>query len=178
MPPQRKPEWASTRFWEYVLKEQFFTGWDWTIASQQPPTNEASDLRRVDLRIERWANNKWNTILLFKAKKQECTQTKIDNLESQAYDACLAHLLYTGRSEMYAVTSIGTSARLWYATMKDNYLLPVVPQQYSTGSSLSIGDARKLAIFRGESYNVFPSLDKTRSKDAIYIAASCLEYAS
>ncbi|KAI9730330.1 MAG: hypothetical protein M1818_008233 [Claussenomyces sp. TS43310] len=124
---QTKPEWATTLFWEYVLKEQFFSGRDWTISSQQPPTNEASDLRRVDLRIQRWNNKRWNTILFFEAKKQNCSQAEIDTLEGQAYEACVSHMRYTGREEMYAVTAIGTSARLWVAVLEAPYLMPFVP---------------------------------------------------
>jgi hypothetical protein len=110
-----------------VLKDQFFNTRDWALSSQQPPTDEASDLRRVELRIERWINHQWQTILFFEAKKQKCSQTEIDELEFQAYNACIAHLAYTRRDQMYAMTVIGTSARLWYITKRDDYLLPFVP---------------------------------------------------
>ncbi|ELR06923.1 hypothetical protein GMDG_02293 [Pseudogymnoascus destructans 20631-21] len=124
---QTRPEWAATRFWEYVLKGQFFIGDDWAISSQQPPTDDREDRRRVDLRIERWKSNRWQIIALFEAKKQNCSQTEVDELEHQAYNACMVHLIGIGREEMYAITTIGTAARLWYITKNDDYLLPMVP---------------------------------------------------
>lgn len=124
---QTNPERGATKFWEYVLKDQFFNTRDWALSSQQLPTNEASDLRRVELHIERWKNNQWHTILFFEAKKQKCSQTEIDDLEFQEYNACIAHLGYTGRSQIYAMTVTGTSACLWYITKQDDGLLHFVP---------------------------------------------------
>jgi hypothetical protein len=46
---QTKPEWGATKFWEYVLKEQFFTSRDWSLSSQQPPTDKSSNFRRMEL---------------------------------------------------------------------------------------------------------------------------------
>jgi hypothetical protein len=109
---QTKPEWAATRFWEYVLRDQFFKGRDWALSSQQPPTDDSDDKRRTDLRIERWTSNGWQTIAFFEAKKQRCTQTEVDELEYQAYNACMAHLQRFKREEMYAITTIGSAARL------------------------------------------------------------------
>ncbi|KFX95670.1 hypothetical protein V490_03721 [Pseudogymnoascus sp. VKM F-3557] len=77
---QTKPEWAATRFWEYVLKDQFFTGRDWALSSQQPPTDDREDRRRADLRIERWTSKGWQTIAFFEAKKQNCTQPEVHEL--------------------------------------------------------------------------------------------------
>ncbi|OAF57076.1 hypothetical protein VC83_05930 [Pseudogymnoascus destructans] len=95
---QTRPEWAATRFWEYVLKGQFFIGDDWAISSQQPPTDDREDRRRVDLRIERWKSNRWQIIALFEAKKQNCSQTEVDELEHQAYNACMGLRLAFGIS--------------------------------------------------------------------------------
>jgi hypothetical protein len=148
---QTQPECATTRFWEYVLKEQFFKGRNWTISSQQPPTNDPDDKRRVDLRIERWKTNRWQTIALFEAKKQNCSQTEIDELEFQAFNACMAHLIYSGREQMYGITTIGTAARLWYITKDDDYLLPLVPEtgglsnrkEYIEANSTEAADLKK-----------------------------------
>lgn len=148
---QTQLECATTRFWEYVLKEQFFKGRNWAISSQQPPTNDPNDMRRVDLRIERWKTNRWQTIALFEAKKQNCSQAEIQELEFQAFNACMAHLLYTGREQMYGITTIGTAARLWYITKADDYLLPLVPEtgglsnrkEYIEANSTEAADLQK-----------------------------------
>lgn len=81
----------------------------------------------MELRIEKRIGNQWYTIICYEAKKAKCTQTEIDELEYQAYNACITHLNYTGRDQMYAITTIGTTARLWYITKTDDYLLPFVP---------------------------------------------------
>ncbi|KFZ01476.1 hypothetical protein V500_00742 [Pseudogymnoascus sp. VKM F-4518 (FW-2643)] len=124
---QSRPEWGATRFWEYVFKESIFVGRDWAISSQQPPTNNQGDRRRVDLCIERWIRDSWQKIAVFEAKKANCSQAEIDTVEFQAYEACMAHLLDSGREQMYGMTTIGTRARIWYVTKDDDYLLPMVP---------------------------------------------------
>lgn len=148
---QTQPEWATTSFWEYVLKEQFFQGREWKVSSQQPPTTDRNDRRRVDLSIGRWKSNGWQIIALFEAKKQNCSQTEIQELEFQAFNACMAHLLYTGREQMYGITTIGTAARLWYITKDDDYLLPLVPEtgglsnrkEYIEANSTEAADLQK-----------------------------------
>ncbi|OAF62436.1 hypothetical protein VC83_00841 [Pseudogymnoascus destructans] len=122
---QSRPEWGATRFWEYVFKEDIFNGRDWAISSQQPPTNDQGDRRRVDLCIERWIHDKWQKIAVFEAKKTNCSQAEINEVEYLAYNACMEHFVDSGRKQMYGITTIGTTARIWYVTKAGDYLLPM-----------------------------------------------------
>jgi len=171
---QTKPEWGATKFWEYVLKEQFFTGRDWSLSSQQPPTDESSDLRRMELRIEKWIGNQWYTIICYEAKKAKCTQTEIDELECQAYNACITHLNYTGRDQMYAITTIGTAARLWYITKTDDYLLPFVPVDTALAERSAYIEAHSTdAQQLRDGFNYVKENDKVSSKRLKVLRSDC-----
>lgn len=82
----------------------------------------------MDLCIERWIRPNWQKIAVFEAKKANCSQTAIDQVEHQAYNACMAHLTNSGRDQMYGITIIGTTARIWYLTKDEDYLLPMVSE--------------------------------------------------
>ncbi|KAF9767413.1 hypothetical protein IL306_000036 [Fusarium sp. DS 682] len=125
---QTKPEWATTKFWEYVFKENVFGSRHWAIASQQPPTDDENDLRRVDLVVENIDDNENSTILLFmEAKRANVTLDQIDVVEYQAFTACCAHLSYTRRSCIWAMTCVGSKTRLWAYRFNDDYLTPFWP---------------------------------------------------
>nr|CEG03536.1 unnamed protein product [Fusarium acuminatum CS5907] len=125
---QTKPEWATTKFWEYVFKENVFGSSRWAIASQQPPTDDENDLRRVDLVVENIDENGNSATLLFmEAKKANVTLDQIDVVEYQAFTACCAHLSYTRRSCIWAMTCVGSKTRLWAYRSNDDYLTPFWP---------------------------------------------------
>jgi hypothetical protein len=66
---QSRPEWATTKFWEYVFNHGAFTSRQWAVSSQQPPTDQEGDLRRVDLVVEQIDDNDSSiTLLLIEAK--------------------------------------------------------------------------------------------------------------
>lgn len=127
---QTKPEWGTTRLWEHKVHKEFPAGEDWIVASQQPPTDEDGNLRRVDLVVDKWKRENYtHRLFIFEAKKKSATLTEIDELEQQAYNACLAYLIYTDREHMYAMTVVGTMARLWIAHIGADihYLVPWIP---------------------------------------------------
>ena len=84
------------------------------MASQQPPTDERSDLRRVELVVEKWDSSDYmlKRLFIFEAKKHNASQAEIEEVEYQAFEACMKHTEYANRQEMYAMTVIGTRARL------------------------------------------------------------------
>ncbi|RSL83311.1 hypothetical protein CDV31_016844 [Fusarium ambrosium] len=91
---QSKPEWATTKFWEYVFKQNVFGSRHWAIASQQPPTDDENDLRRVDLVVENIDDNENSTaLLLMEAKRANVTLDLIDEVEYQAFTACWQEIL-------------------------------------------------------------------------------------
>ncbi|KAH7113471.1 hypothetical protein B0J13DRAFT_460833 [Dactylonectria estremocensis] len=113
---QEKPEWATTRFWEYVFKQY------------RPPTDDDDDLRRVDLVVENFDDNGNSTTLLFmEAKRANATRDQIEDVEYQAFTACCAHLFSTAKPTIWAMTCVGSKARLWAYRLKDNYITPFWP---------------------------------------------------
>ncbi|GKU09617.1 unnamed protein product [Fusarium langsethiae] len=123
-----KPEWATTKFWEYVFKQNVFGSHHWAIASQQPPTADENDLRRVDLVVENIDDHgNAATLLFMEAKRANITLDQIDVVEYQAFTACCAHLSYTRRSSIWAMTCVGSTARLWAYRSNDDYLTPFWP---------------------------------------------------
>ncbi|OAA63513.1 hypothetical protein SPI_03676 [Niveomyces insectorum RCEF 264] len=80
---QNRPEWAATRFWEYLFKQITFSGRQWLVASQQPPTYNEGDLRRVDLVVERVDGNSSTAALLFiELKRDNATANEIEDVVS------------------------------------------------------------------------------------------------
>ncbi len=125
---QDRPEWAPTKFWEYVFKQKAFSGHQWIVASQQPPTYDEEELRRVDLLVERVDDKADTTTLLFmKATRAQATVSDIETVEYQVFTACCANLLATKRKGIWAMTCVGTTARLWAYKLKADYLTPFFP---------------------------------------------------
>ncbi len=125
---QTKPEWATTRFWEYIFNKGPFADGRWTVSSQHPPTDEEGDLRRIDLVVERKDDNDGSATLLFmEAKRANVSINQIDQVEYQAFTACCANLFATKRPAIWAMTCVGTMARLWAYKNGADYLTPFVP---------------------------------------------------
>src|ERR1700710_2220561 len=121
---QKHLEWAATRFWEHIIRGEFPVEDNWIVASQQPPTDDPQDRRRVELVVDKWTDKSTHRPPTPEAKKHSASQSEIDILEHQAYEACITHLKYSGREQMYAMTVIGTLARLWVVYINDDYLIP------------------------------------------------------
>ncbi|KAH7111462.1 hypothetical protein B0J13DRAFT_659937 [Dactylonectria estremocensis] len=162
---QKKPEWATTKFWEYVFKQNVFGSHHWAIASQQPPTDDESDLRRVDLVVENIDDRGNSTTLLFmEAKRANATLDQIDDVEYQAFTACCAHLYYTGKPAIWAMTCVGSKARLWAYRLNDDYITAFWPSgdglsersEYAEFSTQGQEILRKLNFIK---HNPIPSED-------------------
>ncbi len=138
---QTNNEWATTKFWEHKIRGEFPGEDDWVVASQQPPTDDPGDRRRVELVVDKWTGTTTSRLFIFEAKKHHASQTEIDELEHQAYEACITHLKYTQREHMYAQTVIGTLARLWVAHVDEDYLVPWQPMGASLGDKSSYIEA-------------------------------------
>jgi len=122
---QIHPEWATTRFWEYLFNQIVFSDGKWSVASQQPPTRDPDDVRRVDLVVERISDS---AVLLFlEAKRAQATKTMVEAVESQAFTACCAKLCETGAYGVWAMTCIGTRTRLWAYKYNLDYLTAFYP---------------------------------------------------
>ena len=121
---QEKPEWAATKFWEYVFKD-VFTGRRWAIASQQPPTDDDDDLRRVDLVVENVDDNL--ALLFMEAKRAAVTTADVETVEYQAFTACCAHLYSKRRRAVWAMTCVGTMTRFWAYEYDADYITQFWP---------------------------------------------------
>ncbi|KAE8442168.1 hypothetical protein EG329_003756 [Mollisiaceae sp. DMI_Dod_QoI] len=125
---QTRPEWASTKFWEYIFSHNIFDGPEWVVSSQQPPTYDDGDLRRIDLVVENIDENANSAALMFmEAKRASATLDLVLEVEYQAFTACCAALYATGRESIWAMTCVGTRAKLWAYRRDDDYLTQFYP---------------------------------------------------
>ncbi|KAH6670189.1 hypothetical protein B0J14DRAFT_114174 [Halenospora varia] len=125
---QSRPEWATTKFWEYIFSHNAFGGHQWVVSSQQPPTYIEGDLRRVDLVVEKIDENANSATLLFmEAKRANATLDQVQEVEYQAFTACCANLYATNKTSIWAMTCVGTTARLWAYKYGDDYLTEFFP---------------------------------------------------
>jgi hypothetical protein len=100
----------------------------WVVSSQQPPTSERGDRRRVETTVEVLQDSLQK--LVVEAKHHDASQDEIQEVEGQAYSGCMKYLKYSGRTAMYAMTAVGTRARLWTVHRNEDYLEPYVPNGF------------------------------------------------
>lgn len=74
--------------------------------------------------VDKWANKSLRRLFLIGAEKKSASQIEIETLEYQTYEACIAHLNFSRREQMYAMTVVGTMARLWVVHKDKDYLIP------------------------------------------------------
>ncbi|KAF4462659.1 hypothetical protein FALBO_10519 [Fusarium albosuccineum] len=124
------PEWATTRLWEYIFNHVIFKDDKWIVSSQQPPTHQDGDLRRVDLVVERMDNNAVtvSTLLFMEAKRASASVTDLEEVEYQAFTAACAYSIESSKNYIWAMTVFGGKARLWIFNIESTYLIPFVPQ--------------------------------------------------
>jgi hypothetical protein len=99
------------------------------VSSQQPPTGEKWDRRRVENVIEILDRDHGSLqrLLIVEAKRQNVSKDMVTEVEYQAYEACQKYLNFSQRDRMYAMTLVGTAAKLWWADRHRDYLDPFVP---------------------------------------------------
>ena len=131
-------EWATKRFWMYVLDKLVFTSPNWMVSSEQPPTRMHGNLRRVDLIVERLDED--ITILFLEAKKHNAEVNDVADVEHQAFTACTEYLLNNNRRTVWAMTCVGTKARFWAQSLDTDYLTPVLPTDPHLGNIQSYID--------------------------------------
>ncbi|KAI1159002.1 hypothetical protein F5B18DRAFT_638783 [Nemania serpens] len=126
---QQHPEWATTRLWEYIFNRVVFTESNWVVSSQQPPTHQPGELRRVDLVVEEIDTQAQTigTLLFVEAKRANASPRDIEEVEYQAFTAACAYYVETGVESLWTMTCVGSRARLWIFHEKSTYLIPFVP---------------------------------------------------
>lgn len=125
---QYHPDWATTRFWEYLIRNVFNQD-DWVVSSQQPPSHNPRVGRRVDLLVEHIepATGISSTILFMEMKRAAASQTELTACEHQAFTGGCEYSIDTNMSRVWAMTCIGSQARLWIVEKSREYLIPYFP---------------------------------------------------
>lgn len=108
-------EHSAVSFWAYVFKRYFNE--NHFFYDPQKPASEQDPLRRVDGKLSYVEKDTNGIMVLFfhEAKKRDLNETALMNdVEAQAFEACGTHLRSKPNlSHVYAVTTIGTRARVW-----------------------------------------------------------------
>ena len=101
-------------FWNQVLSKYIFVGKEYVVSSEEPPSS-ASTKRRVDIIVKYFESPKYSIrIFCFvEAKRPNADLSLIDEVEHQAFDACVSYLSTNKLQHIYAMTTVGTRARLW-----------------------------------------------------------------
>lgn len=126
---QIHPKWATTRLWEYIFNRVIFNDDRWIVSSQQPPTRQPEDTRRIDIVVERIDNNASvvGTLLFVTAKQPSASTTDIQEVEYQALSTAYAYYAETRMKQFWSMTCVGSMARLWIFSEKSTYLIPYIP---------------------------------------------------
>ncbi|KAM7208843.1 hypothetical protein V8F06_014914, partial [Rhypophila decipiens] len=101
----------------------------WVVSSQQPPTHQPGDLRRVDLVVEKMDSRATTvgTLLFLEAKRASASPSEIEEVEYQVFTATCAYHVETGIKHIWTMTCVGSCARLWIVSESSTYLIPCIP---------------------------------------------------
>ncbi|KAH8166891.1 hypothetical protein CIB48_g1330 [Xylaria polymorpha] len=110
---QQQPEWATTQLWEHIFNRIVFNTHPWIVSSQQPPTRQDGDLRRVNLVVKRVTSGITLTLLFMEAKRGYASPSDVALVEMQAYTAACAYAVEMNSvNPIWAMTCVGSQARL------------------------------------------------------------------
>lgn len=121
-----KYEHAPMSFWTYFFNLHFSE--ECFLYDREKPANEKLDpLRRVDaqLRYLETSTNAVQVLFFHEAKNNGAAQAKLVEVENQVYEACGIYCHEAKYSHVYAVTTIGTAARVWKYVKADGTLQPL-----------------------------------------------------
>ncbi|KAL9023818.1 MAG: hypothetical protein Q9196_006953, partial [Gyalolechia fulgens] len=113
-------EQESVNFWQLVLSKSIFAGDD-DIGVTPLATGEGMKVDIVVKHIEPPAL-RIRRLCVVAVKKPNAL---IHDVERQAITACTSYLNSNNMSSVYAMTAIGTAARLWKYKKNDDYLTPM-----------------------------------------------------
>ncbi|KAL2193061.1 hypothetical protein P885DRAFT_46262 [Corynascus similis CBS 632.67] len=132
---QIHPEWAVTRLWEYLFNHVFFKEDAFIVSSQQSPTRQPGELRRVDLVVEMMDSRATTlgNLLFLQAKRASTLHSMTQEVEYRAFAAACALHVATGLEHIWIMTCIHTAARLWIFSADSEFLIPFVPSDVGWG---------------------------------------------
>ncbi|KAL1848312.1 hypothetical protein VTK73DRAFT_10162 [Phialemonium thermophilum] len=134
---QTNPEWATTRLWEYIFNKMVFPSQNYLVSSQQPPTHNPGDLRRVDVVVEEVDDRGGPEfpLIFLEAKRAVTTPGEVGGVEAQAYTAACAYAVArSSREPIWAMTCVGSKARLWAFSWNHDFLIPFYPDTNGCGA--------------------------------------------
>jgi hypothetical protein len=67
------------------------------------------------------------TLLFLEAKRASAFRSDIEEIEYQAFTAACAYHVETGLEHIWAMTCVGSAARLWIFSHSSEFLIPFVP---------------------------------------------------
>ncbi|KAK4139870.1 uncharacterized protein C8A04DRAFT_40393 [Dichotomopilus funicola] len=112
------PEWRTTPLWEYFFNKSTFAH-DRFIEG---------DRRRVDLVVETMGIREWEPLLFVEAKRTMASVDDITTVEFQAFTAACACSVQNKFRPVWAMTIVGSKARLWTYSFESDYLIPFEPK--------------------------------------------------
>lgn len=124
---QNGPECNTIRLLCYVY-QRIFNGENWAIFPEQPPTDDLSDLRRIDLTPNNWHHKLWTRVIFTEVKSSSASPADLEIAEYQAFTACCAYLHYFRKDRAWAVTGFAGKFRIWIYQRGHDYLTPFIPK--------------------------------------------------
>lgn len=107
-------EHDAVSFWSYAFRRYFHE--KHFFYDTQKPASQLDPRRRVDGTMTYMEKNTIKPMVLFfhEAKKAGQTDSQVEDVEGQAFEACGTYLQFNSHlTHVYAVTTIGTEARFW-----------------------------------------------------------------
>jgi len=107
-------EHESRSFWNYYLSKVIFVDKAFYVDPEKPASG-SDPLRRVDLVVKYFeAETGIPRVLIFhEAKKHAASGHHMTSVEGQAHEACATYCASSKFTHVYAMTTLGTTARLW-----------------------------------------------------------------
>lgn len=142
-------ETPSRSFWNQVLSKYIFDGREYAVDTEEQPSS-ASNEGRIVITVKYFQPQEHfiPILCLVDAKPPNTDATLMHETERQTFDTCAGCLAANKLQHIYAMTTIGTRARLWVYRPGLDYLVPLFgSQDISDGSAYveaNSSDARKL----------------------------------
>jgi len=150
-------EHESQSFWNYYLSKVIFTE-DAFYVDPGKPASAKDPLRRVDLVVKYFEAETYipRVLVFYEAKKHSSSKTQMRDVEGQAHEACATYCGNTGFTHVYAMTTLGTTARLWKFVAKST-LTPLF------GSSKDIDRESYIDAASSQAYLIKDNLIRMKS---------------
>lgn len=147
-----------------------------STATEQPPVDHHT-LRRIDLTVEKFHKDRGTLTLVMtgEGKKARASPNDIAEVETQAYTACIEHMLALENEErkwVWTMTFLGCEARIWACDISTEILEPYYPKIYDSGDKSSYKDIEHsldefLTAFNYIKRHPIPTADMFKKKDTM-----------